>query len=244
MKHALAFEKCKSYIDSQLQATGASPPFVKRLQRGPAVTLSRQTGSGAHAVAEKLAEYLQQQEALSSVPWTVFDKNLVQKVLEHHNLPKRLAQFMPEKRLSYVQDTMEELLGLRPSLWTLQHKTMETILHLAELGHAILVGRGANIITAKLPKVFHVRLVGSLEKRVVRVQEFHGLSERKALDLIKKEDRGRADYMKEHFHQDIANPLLYHLVVNTDRISYSDAAELIGQGALGLFRSCAEQSPP
>jgi len=37
----------------------------------------------------------------------------------------------------------------------------ETILHLAEQGNVILIGRGANLVTRELQHVFHVRLVGS-----------------------------------------------------------------------------------
>ena len=39
-----------------------------------------------------------------------------------------------------------------------------------------------------------------------------------ALDFIHREDKGRKRFLKEHFEEDIDNPLLYHLVINTDRI--------------------------
>ena len=82
-------------------------------------------------------------------------------MLEEHSLPKSLARFMPEDRISEVSDTMDELFGLHPPSWDLVHKTSETILHLAQLGHVIIIGRGAKVITAKLDGVLHVRLVGS-----------------------------------------------------------------------------------
>ena len=57
-------------------------------------------------------------------------------------------------------------MGLHPSSWTLVQQTNATILQLAQMGNVILVGRGATVITSKLNNVFHVRLVGSLEKRI------------------------------------------------------------------------------
>ena len=60
------------------------------------------------------------------------------------------AQLLP------VEAIVEEVLGLHPSGWTLVQHATQTILRLAGLGRAILVGRGANIITARLPNVFHV----------------------------------------------------------------------------------------
>ena len=52
-----------------------------------AVTISRQTGSGAHVVGEELAKHLQAHSPKDAPPWTLFDRNLVEKVLEEHHLP-------------------------------------------------------------------------------------------------------------------------------------------------------------
>jgi cytidylate kinase len=189
--------------------------------------MSRQTGSGAHTVAEKLAACLQARTSKDARPWTVFDRNLVEKVLEDHNLPQHLARFMPEDKVSEIEDTMDELFGLHPPSWTLVRQTADTILRLVELGNVIVIGRGATILTAKFDHVFHVRLVGSLEKRVAHIQEFHRLSKEAALELIRREDRGRQRYLKKHFKADIDDPLLYHLTINTDLVPYEKAARII-----------------
>ena len=197
-----------------------------------AVTISRQTGSGAHSVAEKLAVLLQAQTPKDACPWTVFDKNLVDKVVQEHDLPERVARFMPEDRTSAISDTMEELFGLHPPSWLLVRKVTETVLHLAELGNVILIGRGGALVTASLSHVFHVRLVGSLERRIQRLQEFNQLKREAALHLIQEEDRGRERYLKKHFNRDINDPLLYDLVINTDRVSFDEAARLIADAVL------------
>ena len=159
-------EQCRTFLNAQWQSAGKAAAAAKAGVPRRAVTISRQTGSGAHSVAEKLATFLQARSPKDACPWTVFDRNLVEQVLEDHNLPQRLAQFMPEDRVSEIADTMDELFGLHPPSWTLVHQTSDTILRLAELGNVILIGRGATIITSKLDYVFHVRLVGSLERRV------------------------------------------------------------------------------
>jgi cytidylate kinase len=197
-----------------------------------AVTISRQTGSGAHTVAEKLAALLQAHTPKEACPWVVFDRNLVEKVLADHDLPERVARFMPEDRISSISDTMEELFGLHPPSWLLVRKASETILRLLELGNVILIGRGATVISAKLDHVFHVRLVGSLEKRVQHVQELNHLSKEAALRLIQREDRGRKRYLKRYFKTDLEDPLLYHLAINTDLVSYDEAARIIADTVL------------
>jgi hypothetical protein len=107
-------------------------------------------------------------ESKGTFSWTVFDRHLLEKVPEEHELPKALAKFMPEERRSFIQDAMEELVGLRPPSWVMMPKI--AVLHLADAGHVILVGRGANCITAHMPNVFHVRLIASLPKRLERMQ--------------------------------------------------------------------------
>ena len=157
----------------------------------------------------------------------IFDRNLVEKVLEDHKLPARLGRFMPEDRISAIADTMDELFGLHPPSWMLVRKTSETILHLAELGNVILIGRAANIVTRKMPYVFHVRLVGSLGKRLERVQQANGLAATAALKLAEEQDLARRRYVKQFFGKNIEDPLLYHLVLNTDLLPIDAAARMI-----------------
>jgi cytidylate kinase len=227
MKLPYGLERCRTFINTQIQPAGKGLTSAQDGGHQRAVTISRQTGSGAHVVAEELAARLQAHTPKDARPWTVFDRNLVEKVLEDHNLPQRLARFMPEDRVSEIADTMDELFGLHPPSWTLVRQTSDTILHLVELGNVIVIGRGATVITSKLDCVFHVRLVGSLEKRVAHIQELRSLNKEAALELIRREDRGRRCYLKTHFKADIDDPLLYHLVINTDLVSYENAAQII-----------------
>jgi hypothetical protein len=237
MNLAYGLERCRTFINTQIQPAGKGLTSAKHGELRRAVTISRQTGSGAHVVAEKLAACLQAHTPKDARPWTVFDRNLVEQVLEDHNLPQRLARFMPEDRVSEIADTMDELFGLHPPSWTLVRQTTDTILHLVELGNVIVIGRGATVITGKLDYVFHVRLVGSLEKRVAHIQELRCLSPQAALELIRREDRGRRRYLKTHFKADLDDPLLYHLVINTDLVSYENAAQIIAEAM--LKRDCS-----
>jgi cytidylate kinase len=225
-------ERCKTFINAQLQPAGTTTAVAEGGMPRRAVTISRQTGSGAHSVAEKLAVLLQAQTPKDACPWTVFDRNLVEKVLDDHHLPQRLAGFMPEDRVSEIKDTIDELFGLHPPSEALARQTSDTILRLAELGNVILIGRGATVLTRKLDYVFHVRLVGSVERRAQYIQEVQQLSQKAALERILQEDLGRKRYLKRHFDADIDDPLLYHLVINTDLVPYEEAAQLIATAVL------------
>lgn len=235
----ILLERCRSYILLQLK-TRSEPPVVHGSRSpGPAVTISYQTGSGAHEIADQLAGLLQAAEPEGAVQWTVFDRQLVEKVLEEHHLPQSFAKFMPEERRSYIQDMMEEFAGLRPPSWVVVPQITETVLHLADAGHVILVGRGANFITARMLNVFHVHLIASLPERIARVQKLNHLTREEAAKFVAGSDRGRGRYVKAHFHVSVDDDLLYHLVINTDRIPVPEVAQLIADGARRCFKSGA-----
>jgi len=201
------------------------PPDVHR----PVITISRQAGSGAHAVAEELVARLEARARPGSPPWTIFDRNLVDRVLKDHELPERLAKFMPEDRVSGIADTLDELFGVRHSTSALVRKTADTILHLAELGNVILIGRAANIVTRKLDYAYHFRLVGSVRRRVRYIEGYLHLSPQAAAEYVRREDLGRKRYVKKYYAKDCDDALLYHLVINTDRVPYPEAARMIAE---------------
>ena len=145
----------------------ASRPENDRAVRPLAITISREAGRrrGSRSPNCSANELSAAETAPSSSPWAVFDANLARKVLKDHQLPPDLARFMAEDARLPVEAIVEEILGLHPSGWTLVQQTTQTILRLAGLGRSIVVGRGGNIITARLPNVFHVRLVAPLMTR-------------------------------------------------------------------------------
>lgn len=190
------------------------------------VTISRQAGAGGITVGEKLADFLNKEKL--ALPWTVFDKDLVHRVMQEHQMSEKMLPYLKEENVPEFQDTMEDVLRLHPAKFTLVQKTSQTIRRLAETGHVIIVGRGASVLTRDVPVGVHVRLIGSLKKRKEHIKEYYKFDEQEAKDFIKNEDRGRAEYLKKYFDKNIDDMLLYDLVLNTDNVSYDDAALLIG----------------
>jgi hypothetical protein len=229
-------EHYPSFISSQVHSVeGLEAPAKKNARR--AVTISRQAGCGALVIAEKLAHYLQAHSADNACPWTVFDRNLIDKVLEDHNLPACLAKFLPEDRVSELEDLLADVFGVHPPSTTVVQQTAETILKLAGAGNVILIGRGANMVTARLPHVLHIRLVAPLERRIEHACQFYRDYNRTADQAQKfclREDAARQRYLKKYFNADIEDPLLYHMIINTGLVSYDDTARLIGDAVLNL----------
>ncbi len=231
MTNTATLERCWAYVEAQVgrsRRASTHPP-------APTITISRPTGAGGIPIAERLASYLEQHRPGSPAPWTVFHRSLVEKVLAEHNLPAKLAEYMPEDRVSYMQDTVEELLGLHPPRTALVTQVTETIVGLAELGNCIIIGRGAHVILGRSPTAFHIRLIGSLGKRIERIMARERMDSDAARLFIEREDAARTRYLKTHFDADIIDPLRYHLCLNTDWFSLDEGAELIGQAVLRHF---------
>ncbi len=227
-----SLDRCLSFINSQnAPATPGAPAIGMRR----AVTISRQAGCGAVMVAEKLANYLQEHAPASpGLKWTIFDRQLMAKVLEDHRMPGCLEKFLPEDRTSAVQNLLADIFNVLPSENKMLQLIAETVLHLAELGNVIIVGRGANIVTARLPRVLHVRLVAQLEDRIKRVCQEYNKTPAEARRYCLEEDPARTRYMKAYFNTDINDPVHYHLVINTSRFGYDNAARMIGEALLRL----------
>ena len=85
--------KYRHYIEAQ-ERTPSHGPGKEPL---PAITISREAGAGAHSVADRVAEILEERrDKERGGPWTVLDRELVEKVLDDHELPERVRRFMPE----------------------------------------------------------------------------------------------------------------------------------------------------
>jgi len=226
-----------SYLSSQ----AAAQEKAYRPQQ-PSITISRETGSGAVTIAQMLVERLNavSKSSDNTAGWMVFDRNLAKEVLADHELSQNLERFMVEDARLPVEAIVEELLGLHPSQWTFVQQTTKTILRLASLGRTILVGRGAEVITSRLPFVFHVRLVAPLEKRIQHASQYYNLTEEDAAKMIKETDHARRRYLRRYFDAEPDDPLLYDLVLNTGRLGFVRTAELIAQAAMRQYEEFLE----
>ncbi len=195
----------------------------------PSVTVSRQAGSRGERIVSLLAEELDGRDKSSRHGWAYFDRDLVKRVLDDHELPESIQEFMPEDAKSPITAAIEEMLSLHPSEWTLFQHTADTIRKLCRMGGAIIVGRGGNFIAADLPNTYHVRVIGSLSRRVRYLRERDGLDAAGARAHIREVDRGRERFVKKHLFADINDPAGYHVVINTDDLSDELAAEMLAQ---------------
>ncbi len=102
---------------------------------------------------------------------------------------------------------------------------------LAEAGDVVILGRGSQMILRDLPGATHVQLVAEESIRAVRVMAWEGLSEEDAMARIRDSIRGREAFHKKFWKVDVWDPRLYDLVINTSKLSFETAGDLIVDAA-------------
>ena len=197
----------------------------------PFLTISRDAGAGGHTVGQAVVDILN--EETHKAPWTVFDEELVDVAIKKHDLPEKLSKYMTEEGVSAWKDFVAEMVGLHPASDVFIRRMNETILALAQLGNAVIIGRGANFVTRTLPGGFHLWLVASRETALRRMKEYYHLDDKDVAEQLKRTDENRKNYVRDAFGMDVADVHAYDFVINTTNVTCDEAARMIA----GYLRS-------
>jgi hypothetical protein len=182
------------------------------------VAISREAGAGGGEIGQAVGGRLE---------WPVFDKNLLDCIADRFHLPRMMLDLVDETHANWVYD----VLGTWMDRKLVPHEKFvacltRVVLAAARSGHAVFVGRGAQLI---LPRrtVLAVRLVASLRYRVRQIMDRQAMNEadarRYAIDL----DEGRRQFVEQFFHCDIADPHNFDLVIDVERCGKAGAVEQI-----------------
>jgi cytidylate kinase len=198
------------------------------------ITISRQHGSGGHAVTRLICERL---------GYRYFDKELMAQLGAQIGLVPDQVVDLPEDK-HHVQSLIERLFANVPNplgdpgTWTLQAQldavqelSVQTFQRLIRAAHehdnVVVMGRGGQMVLHDAPNVLHVRLVAPLELRIQRVQENAGLPADAARERVSRRDQASAEYVRRLYSVDADEPLLYDLVINTGKRPAANTADLI-----------------
>lgn len=113
-------------------------------------------------------------------------------------------------------------------------ETVSTIIReLAESGSIVILGRGSQMILRDLPRATHVLCIAPPDLRAMRLAERESLGLEDAKHRMEKSDKGRAAFYKKFWKVDVEDPRLYDLTIDTAKLPYELAAEVIAVAARG-----------
>jgi hypothetical protein len=189
-----------------------------REQRCPVVTVSRSFGANGSRIAELLAEAL-------TVP--CFGYSMLDGIVREAKSDKYLMGLIDERAPGPLEDWIHAMFTKgEVSQAGFYRRLIKTVIAIAESG-GVLIGRGAHLILANNPKVFRVRIEGSLEICAQRVAEREKIKLKEARERIVKVDNERRLYVRELYRRCPSQRAHYDLVLNSDLLEPEAAVEVI-----------------
>lgn len=184
----------------------------------PAITISREPGSGGRIIGEKLSQRL---------GFDLFHQEVLHEMAASAKVSSQLLKTLDEKGLNVLDEWIASLVDTR-HLWPDQYlkHLMKVVGTIGRHGRAVLIGRGANFILPAERRL-SVRIIAPLELRARKVAEAYGLAAEEARRRVAKTDAERKAAIRKYFHADIADPLNYDLTVNTGNLPLDVAVDTI-----------------
>ena len=106
--------------------------------------------------------------------------------------------------------------------------TTEQIFRLAQRGNVLIRGWGAGVLFRDIPQVLSVRICAPMAVRERLMMERLGVKDIEDVrEEIERFDTARANTMKSLFNINHGDALLYHIILNTGRISIDTCVKLI-----------------
>jgi len=204
----------------------------------PVVTITRLYGAGGADVGQKVAERL---------GWNLLDRKLIDEVATRLQVPETEVAERDEQPNSFLDQLLLALgstsiefaaAGDVPA-WTppftgqgldtrqaVVRLTQEVIREAAR-GDAVIVGRGSAYILRDHERALHAFLIAPVDFRVQVVMDRLQIGAEEAGRKLKETDANRAAAIKQLYGHDWAHPSHYDLVLNTGRLGFDTAADLI-----------------
>lgn len=209
------------------------------------VTISRVHGSEGDRIALKVAQEL---------GYDLVDTALITEVAERAGVSidkvravdEQLDSRAVELLKGFITPRMSKVLAgeeehhLDPKTYLEFIKTI--ISGLAEKGNVVIVGRASQFILRDNDSAYHVRIESDENFRIERIRLRHDVITSDARDIMKKSDSMRRNFIARYFGEDWANPIFYHLVINSAKNGVDETAHVIVE-AVRKFSDTHEYIP-
>ena len=97
------------------------------------------------------------------------------------------------------------------------------ITSIAKEGNAVILGRGSQYILSDFKDAFHVLLVAEGADRIRFMETHYRLTTRRAELIVERQEKRRLNLYRKLGKKDPDQPSLYHLVLNTSKLSLENA---------------------
>ena len=195
------------------------------------ITISRQFGAGGSEVARRVA---------TELGWRVVDNELIDRVAARAGLPPEEVARKEERAPGFVERLARALARSAPELFPRQAEaapepeeailvrvTETVVAEIAAEGRVVMVGRAAAAVLSGDHDALHVKLVAPEAFRLRTAGARLGTDPKETQRLLHDTDATRARYERQHYGHDWDDPSGYHMVLNTERLGFDGASDII-----------------
>jgi cytidylate kinase len=192
----------------------------------PCITISREFGCQAYPLAETLHGRLNEQ-ADKETTWALLDRMLLEEIAQKSGYAKAELEYITNVDPTF-QSMITTFLGrARAEPFEVFSYIKKTVRYFAKAGNSIIVGRGGVCLTQDLPNVLHVRLIAPLSFKLGIIMGYLGNTEKEARKHIESCQVERDNFTRHFTKMDLSNPHLYHLLINNEKFSVEEIADII-----------------
>jgi cytidylate kinase len=178
----------------------------------PVIAMTQEMGSLAKDVSLRLAE---------SLGLAVMRHEAIERVADRAQVSTSLIGRLRDGKAGLVE-------RLTTDKRSVALYTAEELFALADRGNVVLRGWGATCLLRPVPHVVCVRVTRSVKKRVEWLMGHLGTDDVELAEAeLRRSDQAHASRMNDQFGVTWGDPVLYDLVLNTDRLSVESCVEQI-----------------
>jgi cytidylate kinase len=194
------------------------------------ITISRQFGAGGITLGKMVAEKL---------GYTFADTEIIKMIAEMANVSTHFVETVEKEAGGKFSKIINRLVSkpllervLKDERGYIDEEIyldylVLIIAQMADDGNVVILGRGSQYILNDHPEAYHFLMIDEFDNRVRFMRERYKLSQNRAVQVVKSEDKRRLNLYRKLHKTDYDKPNLYHLVLNMNRISMDKAQELI-----------------
>lgn len=180
----------------------------------PVIAMTQEMGSLAKDVSLQLAQTAQ---------LNIMRHEVLEHVAGRMHVPGSLISRLREGKAGLVERLTTDL--ERVAVYTAQE-----VFALADKGNIVLRGWGATCLLRPVRHVLRVRVTRPFKQRVAWLMDHLGTDDEAFAEAeVQRSDSAHASRMHDQFGVTWGDPLLYDLVLNTDRLSIESCVEQIQQ---------------
>jgi cytidylate kinase len=172
------------------------------------ITISQDYGSHGYYVAQKVAEELQLE---------LYDDETLREAAVKMGVKTENLNALKEQ----VPGFFDRLMGIKPDVYL--DVLQGVVYHMSSENNGVIVGHGSQVLLKDFGCALHIRIISPIEKRVRYFMEKQGIEEDLARKIVRSKDDQFKGFFRYAFNLDIDDPLLYDLVINTDKIGIERA---------------------